>query len=86
MTAQQISRAHGKSAGALAALSTAAEAEFEGDYETTLRLLHEAQVLGQGNASVHAHVHWTTAKFFARHDRWFTAIKHALLVVVVSVF
>jgi hypothetical protein len=86
MTAYEINHAEGTTAQALAALSNAAEAEFEGEYETTLRLLGEAHTLGHDDARVHAHVHWTTAKFFARHDRWLAAAKHALLVVVASLF
>lgn len=86
MTAYEIRHAQGTAAEALAALSIAAEAEFNGEYDTTLRLLGEAHTLGHDDAKVHAHVHWTIAKFFARHDRWFYAAKHALLVVVASLF
>lgn len=86
MTAYEMTQARGDSAGALRALSTAGEAELEGDYATTLRLLEEAHQLGHDDAGVHAHVHWTTAKFYARHDRWLIAASHAARTVLVSIF
>ncbi len=86
MTVSEITHAEGTAAEVLTALSNAADAELDGDYETTLRLLDEAHKLGHDDSTVHAHVHWTTAKFYARHDRWFTAASHAARTVLVSLF
>jgi hypothetical protein len=86
MTALEKSQARGTAAEALAALSTAADAELDGEYGATLRLLDQAHTLAHGDAKVHAHVHWTTARFYARHDRWLGAASHAARGVLVSLF